>query len=763
MKHIFLNKSSGAPIWNHLKGFGLLLLLLHFCLQAPAQVTTKPLLYFPLDESSSTNNTIESGTYVTRMPSLPPGTITDIQMVARTQQAFSFVDNRFGISYAAAKLDASSFQRLQVEYGSSLSTSFFGTNTATGHDVDKFTISCWVYVNLSNSKQRYIFYGQNSSNELGFALSFRGPDLYLTKYINNATPAKGAKLTPPVIGNSWECKFYGPATFDAGTGWYHVILVQAEYYTRLFVGRPPTWEGSDWQETKGTFDIDFVGSMFMHGKQDLSSFTKWGVGLPEGTLPKQSSSDPDPAPVRRISDFLLFDYDMSESEAEALYRCQVTGPTEQCLGSGQTFTENFAIIGDYGCDGGTADNIASGLPDVATMVKSWNPNFILTVGDDSYHDAANRGCSTDIDKNVGKYYRDYIYPYTSNNGYTRTSGSPSVNRYFPVMGNHDDNCINGEWSFGTYNCSGRWENYFPTQNYSSTSNVNTTSGNGRYYTFQQDNIQFFAVNANAEEPDGNTATSTQANWLKSALAASTATFKIVYMHQSPYSSYNASAEGSRGPQQEMKKWPFKEWGADIVISGDDHYYERNEYKNLTYIVNGVGGMPTFPSIDTDRIVAGNRVHIEQKFGAVRVDYNTQGDVLHFRFYGIDPANRSTNTVMDEFYLYKRSSGATYLVEQPAELERLRAEARIPAQELTAYPNPTKGDLNIRWYQSTSSPVDFTIRDLSGRSVWQQKDVYFKGNQELTIDDLKTKGIVPGVYFLQLRTTTENQLVKVVVQ
>src|SRR3954464_3130288 len=37
----------------------------------------------------------------------------------------------------------------------------------------------------------------------------------------------------------------------------------------------------------------------------------------------------------------------------------------------------FAIIGDYGED-------SKGEADVAAMVKGWNPDFIITVGDNNY-------------------------------------------------------------------------------------------------------------------------------------------------------------------------------------------------------------------------------------------------------------------------------------------------------------------------------------------------------------------------------------------
>ena len=39
----------------------------------------------------------------------------------------------------------------------------------------------------------------------------------------------------------------------------------------------------------------------------------------------------------------------------------------------------------------------------------------------------------------------------------------------------------------------------------------------------------------------------------------------------------------------MLRWPFADWGADLVLSGHAHLYERLEVEGLTYVVNGLGG------------------------------------------------------------------------------------------------------------------------------------------------------------------------------
>ena len=713
--------------------------------QLSGQVLTAPKIYFPIEDVHS----LSQG-----MPSMAPGAITSLHAKPNVYNGHYLWADRFWIagepgadndvaSAAFFYTDENSSQGLIINDPYNATTSFFGIDPNAGEDVEALTISCWVYVDPAQSTRRYLLYGQDTNEKLGFGLSLKGEDLYLIKYVNNATAPKGDALGTAVVGNSWESSFLGPAKFTAGAGWYQVILVQAPYYTRLFVGNPPEKVNGQWQGKKGKFNTDFGGSMVLHGKQDLSSFSTWGMGRPEGHTSK--------IPVDGVDDFMVFDYAMTEAQAEALYQCQVAHDANTCFGTSQTYTQSFAIIGDYGCDGGSFNGITTGTGDVADMVKGWSPDFILTVGDDSYHDSSSKGCSTDIDDNVGKYYHDYISPYSGSHG----SGSANGNKFFPVMGNHDDNCLSGESDNGTYNCTGRWENYF-----------SGLPNNQRYYKFTQGNIEFFAINSNLEEPDSNKYKLTngnlgvQAQWLKTALQTSTATFKVVYMHHAPYSSYNASDESKRGSNREMLKWPFKALGADIVISGDDHYYERNDYRNLTYVVNGLGGMPTLADIDTDRIVAGNRVHVQQKFGAIKVESNSES--MHFEFYTIDPANRSNIQVEDEFYLYKRPDGATYLLESPKETEQIQTATNVGSlKPITVYPNPTSGRLIMRLDQEIAGTATVRLLGVSGKLLMEQQHPLVAGLQEIYLGNLRAKGFAAGVYFVQVVGPTRNETVKIV--
>jgi tartrate-resistant acid phosphatase type 5 len=244
----------------------------------------------------------------------------------------------------------------------------------------------------------------------------------------------------------------------------------------------------------------------------------------------------------------------------------------------------FAVIGDYGIN-------SEGERQVAALVKAWRPDFVITLGDNNYPS----GAADTIDVNIGQYFHDLIGGYVG-----RFGCGAATNRFFPALGNHD-----------LYTGGGRpYLDYFQLP------------GNERYYDFVRGAVHLFALDSDPSEPDGNTADSKQAAWLRDTLATSTARFQVVYMHHPPYSS---SAHGSTPALQ----WPYAAWGADLVLAGHDHSYERIDADGITYIVNGVGGAQTYP-IGT--LVAGSRFSYADGFGAMLVD--ADATVMRLRFFGV---------------------------------------------------------------------------------------------------------------------------------
>jgi hypothetical protein len=75
-------------------------------------------------------------------------------------------------------------------------------------------------------------------------------------------------------------------------------------------------------------------------------------------------------------------------------------------------------------------------------------------------------------------------------------------------------------------------------------------------------------------------------------------FKVVYFHDPPYS--------SGGEMRSYMRWPFREWGADVVLAGSDHFYERLSVGGIPYIVNGAGASTVgFDDIRGESVVRSN--------------------------------------------------------------------------------------------------------------------------------------------------------------
>ena len=249
----------------------------------------------------------------------------------------------------------------------------------------------------------------------------------------------------------------------------------------------------------------------------------------------------------------------------------------------------FAVIGDYG---------GGGIPefDVAHLIISWQPEFIITTGDNNYP----AGSDTTIDANVGQFFHDYIYPYQGTYG-----AGADKNRFFPTMGNHDWGTASGQ----------PYLDYF------------TLPGNERYYDFTWGPVHFFALDSDSREPDGVNSSSPQAAWLQAGLADATAPWKIVYMHHPPYSS------GLHG-SVDWTRWPYQEWGASAVLTGHDHTYERLVIDGFPYFVNGLGGGAVYQFV---HVIDGSQVRYNDDYGAMLVEatqsritfqfINRQGEVV----------------------------------------------------------------------------------------------------------------------------------------
>jgi len=152
-------------------------------------------------------------------------------------------------------------------------------------------------------------------------------------------------------------------------------------------------------------------------------------------------------------------------------------------------------------------------------------------------------------------------------------------KFWPTPGNHD-------FFGGNLNDYLSYFSYLPP--------TESTSGNGTYYNLLRHNVQFFAINTGPDdrskgdmESSEVPVTDTQAQWLKTTMTDSTSAFDVPYFHHPPYSSGEFPVNGSS-----TMRWPFDQWGADVVLAGHVHVYEtilNTTENNLYYITQGLGG------------------------------------------------------------------------------------------------------------------------------------------------------------------------------
>jgi hypothetical protein len=236
---------------------------------------------------------------------------------------------------------------------------------------------------------------------------------------------------------------------------------------------------------------------------------------------------------------------------------------------------------------------------VANLTRSQGAEYLLMLGDNCYGTTL---IGTQLDTNY--------------------SAEHAAGKIWPVMGNHDyeDACGGGSGGAAYYD-------YFVLPN------------NERYYDVVKGPVHLFAINS-YKEVDGLTPTSVQGEWLRRKLAASTSPWNIVFFHHAPYSS--GTSKGTV-----TMRWPFEAWGADAVLSGHDHVYERIMLDNdgdgtkIPYIISGLGGK-SLSSFGTP--TAGSVVRYAAAYGALFVRADATDMKLEFR--------NTSNVVVDSLTISK---------------------------------------------------------------------------------------------------------------
>ena len=345
-----------------------------------------------------------------------------------------------------------------------------------------------------------------------------------------------------------------------------------------------------------------------------------------------------------------------------------------------TCSVRFAAVADSG-------TVGANTAGVAKLIRSWDPDLVVHAGDLVYADGGTTELDSRYDTQVAKHY------YWALGGYNGPYGKgPSTNKFLAAVGNHD-------YTDG------------PLAEYLS---FLALPGNERYYTVKQGPVQFFFIDSygygpSATGPGGTTIGGTgadagvgssnlssagpQAQWLQAQLSASDCPWRVVVWHHPPQTS-----GVDYYPGYAVMNWPLGSWGADVLITGHSHLYERiHRSDGVLHIITGWGGKDLRNFVATP--VTGSMARYNTDYGAVRFDVAPTTMVVKAFTQSaieIDTVTRTTSRTFSLCYVPTQRQ-ATHLVIRPS-------SATLPRK------------INFP-FQAVATFLDGTVQDVTELSEW----------------------------------------------
>jgi hypothetical protein len=236
--------------------------------------------------------------------------------------------------------------------------------------------------------------------------------------------------------------------------------------------------------------------------------------------------------------------------------------------------ETLIAVGDVASCSSQGDEATAALVDTI-------PGTIILAGDIAYESGTSKEFADCFDPSWGRH-RSRIRPAPGNHEYESSNAAP----YFAYFGA----------SAGP-------------------------AGRG-YYSFDIGAWHIISLNSNVDASAG----SPQDQWLKADLAASTARCTLAYWHHPLFSS---GLHGSDAKMQILWRDLF-DAGADLVISGHDHDYERfapqtadgiaDNARGIREFIVGTGGRSSYPILT---VRPNSERHSSDGFGVLRLSLGRQ--------------------------------------------------------------------------------------------------------------------------------------------
>lgn len=93
------------------------------------------------------------------------------------------------------------------------------------------------------------------------------------------------------------------------------------------------------------------------------------------------------------------------------------------------------------------------------------------------------------------------------------------------------------------------------------------------------------------------------------------------------------------------------------------------------------------------------------------------------------------------------------------------EMLLPEQSkgLNVYPNPTRGQLQLRLWAKEKETALLQVFDAAGRMVWNGRQPLVKGLNQVQISDLKAAGLKPGLHIITVQKAGSRETARFTLQ
>ena len=366
----------------------------------------------------------------------------------------------------------------------------------------------------------------------------------------------------------------GPKVSATGTGWSESGITWNTRPANLGgplanVGTVPT---GGWMEVDVTTAVPGNGDVAFHletvGKDGEAFRSRQAAGDHPQLVVLQGETDTDPpdtfidsGPSGTVATGSAT-FAFSSDEAGSTFECDLDGngfvpctsPTSYSNLSNGSHT--FSVRATDG----------AGLADPSPASRTWTVDVTTGGGDPVLVGAGDiASCSNDNDEATAALLDDIdgtVFT-TGDNVYTNGTDAEFAECYDPTWGRHKARTMPsvGNHEYGTAGAAGYF-NYFGA--------AAGTPGEG-WYSYDMGAWHVVVLNSSCSQVGGCGAGSPQEQWLRADLAASAARCTVAYWHHPRFSS--ASVHGSNSAYEPFWQALY-DHGADLVLAGHDHVYER---------------------------------------------------------------------------------------------------------------------------------------------------------------------------------------------